>query len=249
MLPIERISIDLSNYCSKACDFCYNGSSSMGKTFWQPNEVIKLVTDCAQNGTKAISLGGGEPVEYKGLFEIIEAIKPLVYVSVTSNGIPLLNENTFRMLRDNKPNLLHFTIHNPTDSEEVRRTLYLFRKTTRAGIRTGLNFLVSANQIEESRKLVEKLFKMGLNEQQIIFIPRKFSQQPTTVQVAYVAGKEHFQSTYCLSSCNPSPRFCSISWDKKVNFCSYSPSKVTLEGLTYNTIINALQTIEFKQCE
>lgn len=249
MHPIERISIDLSNYCSKACVFCYNGSSSVGQTLWQPNEVIKLVSDCVQNGTKAVSLGGGEPFEYNGLFEIIEAIKPLVYVSITSNGIPLLNENIFKKLKDNKPNLLHFTIHNPADSEEIRRTLYLFRKTTRAGIRTGLNFLVSANQIQASRKLVEKLFKMGLNEQQIIFIPRKFSQQPTPEQVAYVAGKDKFQSTYCLSSCNPSPRFCSISWDKKVNFCSYSPSKVQLEELTYNAITNALQTINFKKCE
>lgn len=249
MPPIERISIDLSNRCSKACDFCYNGSSSVGQTLWQPDEVIRLVSDCAQNGTKAVSLGGGEPFEYDGLFEIIAAIMPLVYVSVTSNGIPLLNENTFRMLKENKPNLLHFTIHNPANLDEVQRTLYLYRKTTRAGIRTGLNFLVSANQIEEGRKLVEKLFKLGLNEQQIIFIPRKISQQPTPEQVAYVASREHFQSTYCLRSCNPSPRFCSISWDKKVNFCSYGPSKAPLEALTYNAITNALQTIEFKQCE
>jgi len=249
MQPIERISIDLSNFCSKACDFCYNGSSLMGETLWHPNEVIKLVTDCAKHGTKAVSLGGGEPFEYEGLFEIIEAIKPLVYVSITSNGMPLLNNNIFEKLRNNKPNLLHFTIHNPDDGVEVKRTLFLFRKTTRAGIRTGLNFLVSANQIETSRKLVEKLCKMGINQQHIIFIPRKFAEQPTPQQVAYVAGNEHFQSTYCLSQCNPSPRFCSISWNKMVNFCSYSPGKTKLQGLSYQSIINALQIVNFKKCE
>jgi len=39
---LQRLSIDLSNQCSKACDFCYNGSFAKGKTMWHPHEVIDL---------------------------------------------------------------------------------------------------------------------------------------------------------------------------------------------------------------
>ena len=42
---IEQISIDLSNYCSKQCPFCYNHSRPEGATRWRPSEVIRLATD------------------------------------------------------------------------------------------------------------------------------------------------------------------------------------------------------------
>ena len=37
---IELLSIDLSNYCSKQCLFCYNHSTREGNTLWKPQEVI-----------------------------------------------------------------------------------------------------------------------------------------------------------------------------------------------------------------
>jgi len=36
---IEQISIDLSNYCSKQCPFCYNHSRPEGATMWRPSEA------------------------------------------------------------------------------------------------------------------------------------------------------------------------------------------------------------------
>ena len=88
-MSLELISIDLSNYCSKACEFCYNKSNPDGIIEWQPNDVISFGLDCAANNVQAISLGGGEPFEYKGIFEIISALTPKLFVSVTTNGIPL----------------------------------------------------------------------------------------------------------------------------------------------------------------
>jgi len=90
---LQRLSIDLSNRCGKACDFCYNGSFAGGNVVWQPQEVIDLVDDCVNNGLQAVSLGGGEPFEYEGIFEIISALVPIVFVSVTSNGLLLKNRD------------------------------------------------------------------------------------------------------------------------------------------------------------
>ena len=104
---IEMLSIDLSNYCSKGCPFCYNNSNSIGETAWKLEEVIEFLKDCIANGIKAVSLGGGEPFEYDGIFQIIEAIYPLCYLSVTSNGLPLENELIWHKLIKTKPDCFY----------------------------------------------------------------------------------------------------------------------------------------------
>lgn len=245
---VERVSIDLSNYCSKACPFCYNRSSPNGKTYWKPEEVISFVHDCSMHGTKAVSLGGGEPLEYDGLFDIIGGIQSFVYVSITSNGDKLFDDTVFAHLCRTKPDLIHLTIHHPDDCEETKRILYLLRLLRRAHIRHGVNLLISSQKIDACKKVTVKLFDTGLTERQIIFVPQKYTDRPTPAQVAEVAGKRFFQSTSCLTLCKPSYRFCSVSWDKKVNFCSYSPSKEVLEELSFAGLKSTLQKIEFKRC-
>ncbi|MDD4149258.1 MAG: radical SAM protein [Bacteroidales bacterium] len=248
-MQLELVSIDLSNYCSKACTFCYNQSNAKGVAQWQPNEVISFALDCAANGVKAFSLGGGEPFEYAGIFEVISALTPHLFVSITSNGLPLIDKKIFDKLISHKPNKIHVSIHNPSDKEELRRSLFLVRKIAKFGIKAGLNFLVSNQQIESAKYASMWLYRNGILSNQIIFIPIKGKYAPSTKQLAEVAGTEQFQSTFCLTECKPSARFCSVSYDKKVNYCSYSKSKETMTSLDYSGLINALQNIKtFAPC-
>ena len=246
---LQRLSIDLSNRCSKACNFCYNRSFADGKTVWQPQEVVDLVKDCVKNGLQAVSLGGGEPFEYEGVFEIISALTPHVFVSVTSNGLPLYKRKIWKKLLKNKPDKIHITIHASHDEEKVCNTLHYIDYLEEENIKAGINLLVSFDKIEETKQLAHRLINdFGISRKEIIFIPRRFSLQPTPQQVLEVAGNEPFQSPSCLVACKPSERFCSLSWDKRINFCSYSPSKATLQEISYNGIINALNSINFKSC-
>ncbi|KAB2899424.1 MAG: radical SAM protein, partial [Kofleriaceae bacterium] len=52
---IERLSIELSNRCRKACVFCYSSSAPDGATRWTAEDVVALVRDCARHGAKAVS--------------------------------------------------------------------------------------------------------------------------------------------------------------------------------------------------
>ena len=70
---------------------------------WKPHEVIDFASDCIEHGVKAVSLGGGEPFEYNGVFEVIDALYPKCYLSVTSNGLPLENKQIWEMLTKHKP--------------------------------------------------------------------------------------------------------------------------------------------------
>ena len=246
-MNIELLSIDLSNYCSKQCPFCYNHSTREGNTMWRPSEVISFASDCIRHGIKAVSLGGGEPFEYEGVFEVIKALYPQCYLSVTSNGLPLEDESMWQLLEQCKPDKIHITIHQPNNESEVRRVEELLPRIKAIGIKPGLNLLVGADRIEAAANVFQRMKKM-LDSDQIILVPQRFSNTPTPKQLASVAGGKPFQSPSCLLACKRPENFCSVSWDKKVNSCSFAPNKEPLETLDYAGLTSALGKIKWAKC-
>ena len=244
---IERLSIDLSNYCSKQCDFCYNHSNKQGNVVWQPSEVIAFAKDCIKHGTKAVSLGGGEPFEYDGVFEIIHALYPECYLSVTSNGLPLLEKEIWDKLQLNKPDKIHITIHHPEDEKEVARVEDTVKKINLLAITAGVNLLVGDDVVAEAGKVYGRLLKI-IDTKNIILVPRRFSHTPSAKQLLEVAGGKPFQSPSCLLGCKPPQNFCSVSWDKKAAPCSYVPCKEPLPTLDYEGLCSALSAVKWKSC-
>lgn len=244
---IELLSIDLSNYCSKQCAFCYNHSRQEGNPMWSPLEVIDFASDCIAHGVKAVSLGGGEPFEYEGVFNVIDALYPKCYLSVTSNGLPLENPETWKMLIEHKPDKIHLTIHCPNDDSEIMRVERQLQSIAQLGIKPGLNLLVGADKIDYAKKVYERFGRI-LSPDQIILVPQRFSNTPTPKQLASVAGGKPFQSPSCLLKCQRPLDFCSVSWDKKVNSCSFSPSKVPLTTLDYDGLVKALDLVRWESC-
>ena len=247
-MNIELLSIDLSNYCSKQCSFCYNHSRREGNTLWKSQEVIDFASDCISHGVRAVSLGGGEPFEYDGVFEVIDALYPKCYLSVTSNGLPLENERIWEMLTKHKPDKIHITIHQPDNGAEVKRVERQVQRIASIGIKPGLNLLVGADKVASTKDVYERLGKL-LNSDQIILVPQRYSNTPTPKQLASVAGGKPFQSPSCLLKCQRPTNFCSVSWDKKVNSCSFAPNKVPLETLDYAGLKKALEMVKWKKCQ
>lgn len=244
---IEQLSIDLSNYCSKQCSFCYNHSTKDGNVIWQPKEVIEFASDCISHGVKAISLGGGEPFEYEGIFDIIDKLYSLCYITITSNGLPLEDDYIWKRLINSKPDKIHLTIHQPQDTEECRRVINRIKELDKSGIKPGVNLLVGKDNIEDARNAYNNLIPIITNKQ-IILVPQRFSNTPTSKQLASISGGRPFQSPSCLLGCTPPNHFASVSWDKKVNFCSFATSKVELKSLDFEGLQTALAEVQFKSC-
>lgn len=245
---IELLSIDLSNYCSKECSFCYNHSRRDGNTVWQPSEVIDFASDCISHGVKAVSLGGGEPFEYEGVFDVIDGLYPQCYLSVTSNGLPLEKKEIWDKLCLHKPDKIHITIHHPDNPKEVNRVFRLMPRIASVGIKPGINLLVGADKVEAAKNVYTFLTRF-LKRDQIILVPQRFSNTPTSKQLSYIAGGIPFQSPSCLLGCKCPTSFCSVSWDKKVNSCSFAPGKVAMKSLDYEGLINALKEVVWVSCE
>lgn len=244
---IELLSIDLSNYCSKQCSFCYNHSRREGNTMWKPSEVIDFASDCIKHGVKAVSLGGGEPFEYEGVFEVIDALYTQCYLSVTSNGMPLEDAKTWVSLCQHKPDKIHLTIHQPDSEEEVSRVEKRLIEIDSIGVKPGLNLLVGADKVEYAKMVYARLCKF-LKSDQIILIPQRFSNTPTPKQLASVADGKPFQSPSCLLKCLRPTNFCSVSWDKKVNTCSFAGGKQSMDSLDYKGLITALDKVVWETC-
>lgn len=246
---LDRISIDLSNFCSKQCDFCYNHSTKEGNVMWTVDELIPFVLDLHKHGIEAVSFGGGEPFEYDGIFDLISGLMDELYVSVTSNGLPLEKESVFSKLLQNKPDKIHITIHHPENVVEVDRVIKMVKRIAEGGIKSGVNLLISDFNVEEGKKVYSRLLENGITADRIILIPRRFTCEPAPKQLAKIAGGKPFQSPACLTGCKRPEEFCSISWDKKVNWCSYAGGKQPIKELSYNGLMEALNKVEFGCCK
>lgn len=245
---IELLSIDLSNYCSKQCSFCYNHSTKDGNVMWKPLEVIDFCCDCIKNGIKAVSLGGGEPFEYDGIFDIIDALYDRCYLSVTTNGLPLLKNSVWSSLLEHKPDKIHITIHHPDNESEVDRVIDQIRQLQATEIKLGVNLLVDSKKVDYAKSVYHRLNNI-INSDQIIIIPRRFCHTPTPKQLAFVADGKPFQSPSCLQGCKRPTNFASVSWDKKVNSCSFAGGKEKLNSLDYAGLVTALESVIFTGCE
>lgn len=246
-ITVEMLSIDLSNYCSKECSFCYNHSTHEGNTIWSADEVIAFANDCIANGVKAVSLGGGEPFEYAGIFEIIRVLSQKCYLTVTSNGLPLERPDVWKRMIVDKPDKIHITIHRPQEREEVMRVMRQIQKIEEIGIKSGVNLLVCADNVEYARRAYKIILKV-LSPDRIILVPQRYMNTPSPQQLAEVAGGCPFQSPSCLLTCRRPCNFVSVSWDKKVNFCSFAGGKQPLPTLDYEGLMDALSKVKFESC-
>lgn len=244
---LDRISIELTNQCDKACWFCYNHSQPTGQTQWTVEEIDVFVRDCAANEVKAVSFGGGEPLAYERVFDVLMNLRGVLFRSLTTNGLLLSNE-TLDRLEEAAPDKIHVSIHFPGSEQEVQRVANQVRVLSQRGIRSGVNLLVQRSKLEIAARAAAYLRDSGIENDRIVYLPMRGHDTPSPRQVSVVAGDQPFQSMTCLGGCAKSPRFCSIGWDKKVAWCSYTITRRKLPELSFDGLMTALDGLGLEFC-
>jgi sulfatase maturation enzyme AslB (radical SAM superfamily) len=242
----ERVSIELSTRCGKGCHFCYNASGPERTEAWSPVDVITLVRSLADHGTRAVSLGGGEPLEYDGLEEICDGLRAHVFLSMTTNGL-LLDDQLERVSRLN-PAKVHISVHYPSRDAEVERVIRQVQLLRRMGIRSGVNLLVRADRVAEAASAAARIRDAGIGNGAIVYLPMRGQNTPTPVQMAQVAGSTAFQSMTCLMGCGASPQFCSIDASRRVAHCSYTKTRRELASLDAAGLAQSLEELGLAFC-
>lgn len=154
---------------------------------------------------------------------------------------------TWHKLLQYSPDKIHITIHRPGDKKEVERVINTVTKLSETSIKPGVNLLVSASAVEDAKQVYERLSDK-LNADQIILVPQRFSDSPTPRQLASVTNGRPFQSPDCILGCKRPANFCSVSWDKKVNSCSFAGGKVPLDTLDFKGLSESLAKVKFMSC-
>ncbi len=243
---LDRVSIEVTNRCFKACSFCYNGSAPAGDTDWTAEELVDFAHDLAANGVKAVSFGGGEPMQFADIFDVFTRLKGVLFRSMTTNGL-LLNEFMDKLVAA-APDKVHISVHFPDDHDEVNRVIEQVKLLAAKGITSGINLLVAKTYVEAAKSAAEKIRSNGIDNKRIVYLPMRINDTPTPAMVAQVAGANAFQSMSCLTACKRSPRFCSIGWNKTVAWCSYTESRAKLTELSYSGLVNSLKDLGLKFC-
>lgn len=151
------------------------------------------------------------------------------------------------MLNKHQPDKIHLTIHQSDNEAEVLRVERQVQRIASIGIKPGVNLLVGADKIASVKSVYMRLGKL-LKRDQIILVPQRFSNTPTPKQLASVTEGKPFQSPTCLLKCQRPTNFCSVSWDKRVNSCSFAPNKVSMESLDYKGMLMALVKVIWEKC-
>jgi hypothetical protein len=243
-LLLQRLSIELTNRCGKACHFCYANSTPAGATAWTVSDLVAFLEDCATNGLRAVSFGGGEPFEYAGVFDVLAELRGKLFRSITTNGFHLKGPTLEKLLAV-RPDKVHVSIHFPSDTDRV---VELVQTLAGCGVRSGINLLVARSHLAEAAATAATVRAAGIGNDRIVYLPMRGSDTPTPDEVGRVAGGERFQSMSCLSACGPSPRFASLSWDKTVAWCSYTRARRRLPALTHEGLLAALHGLGLDFC-
>src|SRR5215472_1207089 len=171
-MSLDRISIELTNRCAKGCWFCYNASQPGGDTRWTPDELVSFVGDCAAHGIKAVSFGGGEPLQYDGVFTVLERLRGVLFRSLTSNGLLLHGDLLERLIRA-APDKVHLSIHFPERDAEVCRVIAQVQDLAGRGIRSGINLLVARSNQAAAARAGEAVRQAGIDNQRIVYLPMR----------------------------------------------------------------------------
>jgi organic radical activating enzyme len=247
-VEIDRISIELTNACHKGCWFCYNASRSDGATSWTIDELLEFVGSCAAATVRAVSFGGGEPLQFTGWPDLLIALRGQVFRSITTNGLPLQQTRNFDQLLSAAPDKVHISIHFPERIEEVNRVISQVTTLSTNGIRSGVNLLVGRSQLQAAANTAARLRDAGIANDRVVYLPMRIADTPSPAEMAAVAGDRPFQSMTCLAACGRSPRFCSVGWNKTVAWCSYTRSKNPLMSLSYAGLAQALSNLALEYC-
>ncbi len=246
-MSLERVSIELTNRCTKACWFCYNHSQPGGATQWTVDELLSFIRDLAAHGVKAVSFGGGEPLQYEGLFQILRQLDGVLFRSLTSNGL-LLHGDMLEQLVASRPDKVHLSIHFPDRAAEVERVIHQVHDLAQRGIKSGINLLVARSGLTAAAVAARRIRESGIGNERIVYLPMRGQDTPTPDEVGQVAGGQRFQSMSCLAECGKSPRFCSIGWDRMVAWCSYTTARAPLCTLNYAGLMAALEGLGLIFC-
>jgi len=209
MPQFDVIHLEVSGRCQLDCPYCYSKSG----TELAVNEWQALVGELAPL-TKQFTLGGGEPLLYDGLGDIVETIHRLeLPVSLTTNGLLLSAK------RDLISALDAVSVSYHGDLEVLRESLALL---DRLGVQRMVNFIMLDQDKPHFGEILEacKTFKAAL----VLLAPKHTADYDKAWFLARALAAPGVQvglDGLAVGRCTAGSRFFTVASDGRFMQCSF----------------------------
>jgi MoaA/NifB/PqqE/SkfB family radical SAM enzyme len=144
------IELEFTRRCNLRCGYCYSNAGEPADNELGIEEIKSVIEQAKEMGArKVILLGGGEPLMYPGLREVVHYISSAGLQQVLFTNGTLINKETARFLFDND---VYVIIKSNSRKPEVQDMLAGVKDASR-GIRRGLDLLMEAGYPSEGAGL------------------------------------------------------------------------------------------------
>jgi MoaA/NifB/PqqE/SkfB family radical SAM enzyme len=150
------IQLALTNACNLACEGCYRDPGPRRE--WPADEAFQVLAGLARAGTLEVALGGGEPLAWPGVDELVRRLHdetPLA-ISLTTNGT-LLSRERVRALAG-AYGQIRVSAYDDNDWEGTLQLL------AEEGARFGLNWLVTPERLPSLERTVLRAVELGCTD-------------------------------------------------------------------------------------
>ncbi|PWR75965.1 radical SAM/SPASM domain-containing protein [Methanospirillum stamsii] len=163
---------NLTNACNLGCSHCYSrsGPDASDRNELSTKEIFASIDDLAQIKIPLILLTGGEPLMRSDLFRIAEyADKKGIKTALSSNGT-LITPDIAKKIRDSAITYVGISLDGASAKIHDRfrnspgafdRTIQAFSACKEAGVRTGIRFTVTRENIAELGPLISLALELG----------------------------------------------------------------------------------------
>lgn len=161
----ETVHLAITTRCNLLCPGCYALQPSAGPEL-TPAELCGLIDQWSQMRIFQLAVGGGEPLLYEGLFEVLSYARQQGMVpNLTTNGV-LLTAEVVRRLEEAGVSKVNLSWNGPGHtprqrSQVVRQALPLLLDST---LQVGVNLLVTSTMIPSLSDVLAQLQKLGLRQ-------------------------------------------------------------------------------------
>ena len=152
-LAPRAVLFGLSHACNLGCAFCSRDEAV--RSTWDVASATSFLRGLYELGVAEVSFGGGEPLAYRGFFDLIDALyeRTALALHVTSNAV-LLDDRAIARI-EGKISEVRVSVYDDTPWDERIRAL------VGAGIRVSANVLVEPSNVREVPALLHRLAELG----------------------------------------------------------------------------------------
>jgi radical SAM protein with 4Fe4S-binding SPASM domain len=164
-----KLFVSVSNECNLSCSHCMSDSSPFGKQLMSPNNLRQISDEAADMGIFQITIGGGEPLLYRGLWDVVSHMRQnYLGVSMTTNAYVVRDSDIDSLKKYNvKTNVsidgspeTHDRIRNKAGAYD--RTITNIRRMIDAGIQPTLRYTMMRSNIQDTEHMIQLSDDLGL---------------------------------------------------------------------------------------